>query len=37
MKKHFIRRIGMVLLMLVASTVMASADGLFRIVEGIPD
>ena len=27
----------MVLLMLVASTVMASADGLFRIVEGIPD
>ena len=37
MKKHFIRRIGIVLLMLVASTAMASADGLFRIVEGIPD
>jgi hypothetical protein len=37
MKKNLTHRIRMVLLMLVASTTMASADGLFRIVEGIPD
>ena len=37
MKKNLTHRIRMVLLMLVASTTMVSADGLFRIVEGIPD
>lgn len=37
MKKTITNRIRMVLLMLVASTSMASADGLFKIVEGIAD
>ena len=35
MKKNMTNRIRMVLLMLVASTTMASADGLFKIVDGI--
>ena len=35
MKKNISNRIRMVLLMLVASTTMASADGLFKIVDGI--
>lgn len=37
MKRIIITRIRMVILMLMASTMMASADGLFSIVEGIPD
>lgn len=37
MKHCFCKRIRMVLLMLVASTTITFADGLFRIVEGIPD